>query len=286
MSEINTDKAGATVRRLLYAGERLPDALRDEILRLGDAGVAALVEILEDETLSLEDAPGKGWTPIHAVTLLGDLRAAEAVEPMLRILARTDALDVLHDRVLPSLPKIGAPVLEPALRAASTADGDVLDSVVSVLSRIGIRDDRILDLLLAQLRRNPDLAGNLAEYGDPRALPYLFEALDAYKIVESGNLFANHALVELREAIEELGGTLTDEQQLKCRRGLAAAEALRQELFQRLEAHVTPSPSADPTSPRDRPGRNDPCWCGSGKKYKRCHLDGDMHAASTGKSFR
>ncbi|MBI2886562.1 MAG: SEC-C domain-containing protein [Chloroflexi bacterium] len=20
-----------------------------------------------------------------------------------------------------------------------------------------------------------------------------------------------------------------------------------------------------------KPGRNDPCWCGSGKKYKRCH---------------
>jgi hypothetical protein len=23
------------------------------------------------------------------------------------------------------------------------------------------------------------------------------------------------------------------------------------------------------------PGRNDPCWCGSGKKYKKCHLDSD-----------
>jgi SEC-C motif-containing protein len=22
-------------------------------------------------------------------------------------------------------------------------------------------------------------------------------------------------------------------------------------------------------------GRNDPCWCGSGKKYKRCHLGKD-----------
>ena len=22
-------------------------------------------------------------------------------------------------------------------------------------------------------------------------------------------------------------------------------------------------------------GRNDPCWCGSGKKYKRCHYDVD-----------
>lgn len=24
-----------------------------------------------------------------------------------------------------------------------------------------------------------------------------------------------------------------------------------------------------------RPGRNDPCWCGLGKKYKDCHLDKD-----------
>jgi uncharacterized protein YecA (UPF0149 family) len=24
-------------------------------------------------------------------------------------------------------------------------------------------------------------------------------------------------------------------------------------------------------------GRNDVCWCGSGKKYKRCHLDSDSH---------
>ncbi|MEX1367894.1 MAG: SEC-C metal-binding domain-containing protein [Nannocystaceae bacterium] len=24
-----------------------------------------------------------------------------------------------------------------------------------------------------------------------------------------------------------------------------------------------------------RPGRNDPCWCGSGTKYKKCHLATD-----------
>jgi preprotein translocase subunit SecA len=22
---------------------------------------------------------------------------------------------------------------------------------------------------------------------------------------------------------------------------------------------------------KDKIGRNDPCWCGSGKKYKKCH---------------
>jgi hypothetical protein len=39
------------------------------------------------------------------------------------------------------------------------------------------------------------------------------------------------------------------------------------------------------SSPRNRTsgqarrtlGRNDPCWCGSGKKYKQCHLSVDRH---------
>ena len=26
---------------------------------------------------------------------------------------------------------------------------------------------------------------------------------------------------------------------------------------------------------KERPGRNDECWCGSGKKYKKCHIDVD-----------
>ena len=30
-----------------------------------------------------------------------------------------------------------------------------------------------------------------------------------------------------------------------------------------------------PTRPEIKLGRNDPCWCGSGKKYKHCHLEAD-----------
>jgi len=29
-----------------------------------------------------------------------------------------------------------------------------------------------------------------------------------------------------------------------------------------------------------RPGRNDACWCGSGQKYKKCHLDSDERGAT------
>ncbi|WP_165230815.1 YecA family protein [Aquisphaera insulae] len=40
-----------------------------------------------------------------------------------------------------------------------------------------------------------------------------------------------------------------------------------------------PQPRLDPVAPirntGPRVGRNDPCWCGSGKKYKKCHLGRD-----------
>ncbi len=39
--------------------------------------------------------------------------------------------------------------------------------------------------------------------------------------------------------------------------------------------------SSDTAGPRgEKPGRNDPCWCGSGKKYKKCHLGEDDRKAS------
>ncbi|MCK4546703.1 MAG: SEC-C domain-containing protein [Candidatus Eisenbacteria sp.] len=30
--------------------------------------------------------------------------------------------------------------------------------------------------------------------------------------------------------------------------------------------------------------RNDPCWCGSGKKYKRCCLESDVKRASSSRA--
>lgn len=36
-----------------------------------------------------------------------------------------------------------------------------------------------------------------------------------------------------------------------------------------------PPPPAQSGRPLSGPGRNDPCWCGSGRKYKRCHLRTD-----------
>ncbi|MFN2128921.1 MAG: DUF1186 domain-containing protein [Anaerolineae bacterium] len=51
---------------------------------------------------------------------------------------------------------------------------------------------------------------------------------------------------------------------------LAAEQAQRERLEREQAAHASHSTS-DPASVRPKIGRNDPCWCGSGKKYKHCH---------------
>jgi hypothetical protein len=213
------DDARKVVRRIIGAGPRLPNDLHRNILDLRATAVPALREILEDQELAVSKAPGGGCAPAHAARLLGELRAADAVEPMLRMLARTDWADILHDQIIQSLPEIGAAVVEPALRAYADYDTDNFrHDVCAVLAEAGVRDDRIFEILVDQLLADPSRAGNLAIYGDERAVPHLLEALDRYEVVESESPLANHALIELRAAIEELGGTtLTTEQQLKCR---------------------------------------------------------------------
>lgn len=40
----------------------------------------------------------------------------------------------------------------------------------------------------------------------------------------------------------------------------------------------TATPGDGPPPPSRRPGRNEPCWCGSGRKYKHYHLHSDEKA--------
>jgi hypothetical protein len=256
------------VRRLLQSETHLSARARDEVLALGTGAVPALLRILDNEVL-------EGWAPVHAVRLLGEMRISAAIGPMLRALAETDPLDMLRDAILASLPKIGEPVIEPALRAYAEADDRAFRvSVGSILARIGVLDDRIFAVLLEMLEISPSRAADLAQYGDDRALPYLSRAFDAYVLGDSDSPFANQDLLEVHAAIEELGGTLTSRQLAKYRRACEPGERWRRQLDAALESRTPGERAARP-----RPGRNEPCWCGSSRKYKRCHLDTDENTA-------
>ena len=160
--------ARAVVRQLIGAGGRMTAPLREQIMALGPAAVPPLVEIFTDNTMYLLDGPGEGWAPIHAVKLLCDLRAIEAIEPLLRRLVETDFTEIVHETIVSKLPALGAPVLEPALTAYAQQQGDdARTSLAMVIGRLHVLDDRILAILLEMLAINPTvIAGVLAEYGD------------------------------------------------------------------------------------------------------------------------
>ena len=223
----------ALLEQLTRAGERLPDDVRERILDLGRAVAApALIRLLEADTVAEEDAPGAGYAPIHAVALLDELRAYEAIEPMLRVLARCDALDILYSKLVFALQSLGPPVLEPALAAHAAAEtGDRRMALEDVLAGLGVRDDRVLPILLGSLGRNVEHGAMLlAEYGDEAALPALGTALDACEPDRRGGFLANSNLIELEAAIQELGGTVTVDQERKLEEIRAARRAATEPL--------------------------------------------------------
>ncbi len=54
------------------------------------------------------------------------------------------------------------------------------------------------------------------------------------------------------------------------------AQAPARRSFQELRTNAPESNTPKTVVKQARPGRNDPCYCGSGKKYKNCHMREDM----------
>jgi SEC-C motif len=274
----------ALVRDLRAQEGALPEALRQQCLAAGAAMVPALIALLE-AGLADDQAEPEGAL-FHAVDLLGALGEARAVPILLRCLEHDDLFDGLALPAAAALRTLGPSALEGCLAAyAMTTNEAFRDRLAGVMSRCGVHDERLYACLVETLQRTPELgASYLAEYGEARALGVLAQTFDTLPLRDQESPLANHVFIELRAAIEELGGRLTTAQHQK----FEAADAARRRLVAQMSWDVDP-----PTAPAwrtplratsglgPRPplpagtrklGRNAPCWCGSGKKYKKCHL--------------
>jgi hypothetical protein len=244
------------IERLRTVKKTLPPKLRQQILDECPALVPDLIAVMEDEALSLEESPAEGWPPMHAVDLLVDAKAEGAIVPMLDNLAEGDFDAVVHDRIVTRLPELGAAVLEPALRYYDEADeGDDLDlmcSILSVLAKLGVQDPRILTRLESYFDEDPSYGAILLfDYGDVSTLPLLVKELETCEPDFSDEQWRAD-VTNIAYAIEAFGGDT------------AFIEAQRRRLdvaFAAFKARVGV-----------KIGRNDPCPCGSGKKYKKCCL--------------
>lgn len=96
---------------------------------------------------------------------------------------------------------------------------------------------------------------------------------------------AREALVRLREeglsrheAIHAIGSRLTN----ALHGTLTASKPFDLERYRKDLSELTADSwfaeyeeDSEPVEKQARPGRNEPCWCGSGEKYKRCHMETD-----------
>lgn len=272
---MSTEDPTASVARLRKVGKKVPRAVRTEVLAHGPRAVGPLVALLTEG----------GTASGHAAELLAALRATEALPALLAALA-VGPDEALAQRLGEALGAFGPAVVEPALEALGVVEAaDAREALLGALVRSGVRDDRILAALLDAVERgSPEHAATVAGgYGDPRVaerLEALFQAAAPTDAASAERVVAlGMGLVAARRFTEAHEPKMT-----------AAYGFLRADLQQRIEELQAEegAPPLDPGAglfdagqdllPDDEAydpgralGRNDPCWCGSGKKLKRCH---------------
>lgn len=106
----------------------------------------------------------------------------------------------LPDAVVETIVEIGQPALEPLLNLYSETEESDRSEIAFILASLGIRDQRILDLLLKQAEFDvSDGAFSLSVYGDPGAKPFLEQKLAA-ALTEN----EQKSVEQIKYAIDEL----------------------------------------------------------------------------------
>ncbi len=263
------------VALLFDSGQDLPEEHRDAILEAGSEVVDDLTTILEDRALWDDEAPGEGWAPIHAAELLGEIGDPDALPALYRVLRIIDPDAVLDDAIEDSIVAFGEDAIKPGRAALKSWNDVFLIDLAHVFARLDIRKKSVFQVLLKFFIKDPEHgAPLLGAYGDPAGRDAIEVVLDRYVIAASEDADQADTIVALADAYEALGGKLTGDAK-KTARAIRKKKKHVQDIIDRAKRGDDPSIGEDTfVSDRDI-GRNDPCWCGSGRKYKRCHLAED-----------
>ena len=280
------------VKQLLTLGEPRRGEKRDyTALGISAGDVPTLINMATDEALNRgpQDSPVV-YAPVHAWRALAQLRAGEAIAPLLELLRRAD--DDMDDWIngdLPeSLAQFGAAVLDPlTAHLADPANGEW--SRVNAAATIGLVGKKHPELRMDSITRLVAQLGQFAEQS---------ETLNAFLISPLWDLRAVEAMPVIERAFasgrvdESVLGDLEDVQiefGLKTEREHPRKPNRLSERGDKLHAKWAADgislPDEDghfPEDEMDKPqhtqpyiappkaGRNDPCPCGSGKKFKKC----------------
>lgn len=298
MAEV-TEIARARVAKLVSEWDWPDPAVLEDILALGAEAVPALDALLTPELLRAAHADEQADVVVYyALELLAALETPAAIPVFLNAYRQVtdDTVEGLEHALL----RLGPEAVGPLLLVA--ADPSVLGYARSLASNAAVheakRDPSLREQVAEGLRstladfveRSATLTGDdkdaaaslvvdLAELADPQARP-LIDAAFATGCVQTAEESEIGISVIDKEGVEELyreGGRsrvwepppfLEDYRKRR-------QEHLDDEKKRARLKRLMPDKPPQPVVLGPKIGRNDPCWCGSGLKYKKCHLAQD-----------
>ncbi len=269
---------GDPVQRLLHVGEATdcdPASWIDypTTFGLGPEHVPELIRMACDRALHHGD-PGRNpvWAPLHAVRALGQLQAATAVAPLLAYLV-TDGEDTAPEEELADVLGMIGPAAIPLIaefladrsRPVFAANG-AMEGLMKISARHPAYRDDCVGILVAVLEQHP------------RAEP----TVNGFAISNLIDLAAVEAIDAIRAAFRRDAVDVSiagDEEDVEIALGLRDRRVTPKPFYSLFSPHRAGQPDAAPlhaaqvVPPRVKVGRNDPCPCGSGRKYKKCCLN-------------
>jgi hypothetical protein len=275
----------------------------EQLLRLGDPSerskavnfkargldrqhIPELIRMATDEGLHTGPAGSTiYWGPVYAWWALGDLRAVEAIEPLLSLLRRVDDDDDdwAGEEIPQILAEFGTVALDPATAyLANPAHGDwarigAAKVIELIAERFPDTCDDCIARLSAQLERyatqsatlNAFLILPLLDMGAEEAVPVMEKAFVSGRVDEE-------VVGDWEDVQIEFGMKTSREHPRKPNRFTVLGDKLRAIAKSKpntQSAQIVPG-EPEPLSPwaetSAEVGRNDPCPCGSGMKFKKC----------------
>ena len=216
------DTLQSAARGLIGIDRRLMHALVDDPAKSLPDLLKFASEDHSDDPLDLEP---------DLVAAIRYLKAPEALPYLMKLLRENGTY--ADEDLVQAVIEQGQAALEPLLQLYGEMEEEESDEVAFTLAGLGIRDDRILRVLLDRLEYDPaDGAMSLAVYGDPAAIPEIRKMLDAIPAEDTS------LRRDLTEAIEDL------------ERGSTTVESHQFHLFERYPEEA--GPDYDILSEEDR----------------------------------
>jgi hypothetical protein len=307
MSDYSKMTTPELIGLLFKEEDRAPLEHARELVARGEEAAGPLREILMNEDYWYEGQGGDHWIVVHAINILCAMRDEKALSLLLEMVPH--AYFSNHEGAVEVLPaalgNYGQTAVEPLMKFINEYRGAYRDNpdfahgrntVSAALTRIGLRHEAIRS-------RVADFIMGL--FADPHEDDRIFlsfstghpVALDKERGKES-SLKALRAAYERGVISQEINGSFKELTRMVRERHPALFNDLKSDLLDfyhpreisRRQKERAERQEDDPYQPEARPpvpagyltaeggglqrsekvGRNDPCPCGSGKKYKKC----------------